>query len=145
MQIGLVKDYDYEILYHQCKANVVANTLSYMVTSDLIRDVFFKMIVVTPILEMIKRVWTDVIKDDNRKSERVVGRFRIERIVGQVSNFDINSLGLLTLHGNIQSHYSSEALQTLMDEAQKSNISIHPWATKMYKDLRHNCWQPYMK
>lgn len=61
MQIGLVKDYDYEILYHQCKANA----LSYMVTSDLIRDVFFKMIVVTPILEMIKRVWTDVIKDDN--------------------------------------------------------------------------------
>ena len=35
--------------------------------------------------------------------------------------------------------------QVLMDEAHKSRFSIHPGATKMYKDLRSDYWWPCMK
>ena len=33
----------------------------------------------------------------------------------------------------------------LLDEAHKSKFSIHPGATKMYRDLREYYWWPCMK
>ncbi|KAJ9543938.1 hypothetical protein OSB04_023645 [Centaurea solstitialis] len=38
-----------------------------------------------------------------------------------------------------------EARQTLLDEAHKSKFSIHPDATKMYRDLKTDYWWPGMK
>ncbi|KAJ9547416.1 hypothetical protein OSB04_019959 [Centaurea solstitialis] len=40
---------------------------------------------------------------------------------------------------------SCEARQTLLDEAHKSKFSIHPGATKMYRDLETNYWWPRLK
>jgi hypothetical protein len=34
---------------------------------------------------------------------------------------------------------------TILGEAHKSKLSIHPGATKMYQDLRHDFWWPGMK
>ena len=48
----VVKDYDYEILYHPGKANVVADVLSRKVAP--IRDICLRMTVVTPLLERIR-------------------------------------------------------------------------------------------
>ena len=33
----------------------------------------------------------------------------------------------------------------LINEAHKSKFSIHPWATKMYRDLHEGYWWPGMK
>jgi hypothetical protein len=33
----------------------------------------------------------------------------------------------------------------ILGEAHKSKLSIHPGATKMYQDLRHDFWWPGMK
>lgn len=35
--------------------------------------------------------------------------------------------------------------QRILEEAHKSKFSIHPGATKMYRDLRLSYWWPYMK
>ncbi|KAJ9557272.1 hypothetical protein OSB04_011886 [Centaurea solstitialis] len=40
---------------------------------------------------------------------------------------------------------TSGARQTLLEEAHKSRFSIHPGATKMYRDLRADYWWPGMK
>ncbi|KAJ9544252.1 hypothetical protein OSB04_023959 [Centaurea solstitialis] len=46
-----------------------------------------------------------------------------------------------------EGHQKKERIkgQTLLDEAHKSKFSIHPGATKMYRDLRNDYWWPGMK
>ncbi|KAJ9547715.1 hypothetical protein OSB04_020258 [Centaurea solstitialis] len=59
-----------------------------------------------------------------------------ERIKGQLAKLVTDSRGLLTRSGRVWVPESCEARQTLLDEAHKSKFSIHPGATKMYRDLR---------
>ena len=117
----IVKDYDYEILYHPGKANVVANTLSRKATCEFIRDLCFRIIVVTPLLDNIIAAQDKAMKDKHRKSEQ---------IMGQVSSFNYNSLGLLTLNRRIWVPYLGGSWRTLMEEA-LLHFLIHPGATKM--------------
>ena len=56
-----------------------------------------------------------------------------------------DSHGLLTRYGQVWVPATRETRQTLMDEAHKSKFSIHPGATKMYRDLRVDYWWPGMK
>ena len=53
-------------------------------------NVCLRMIVMTPVLEIIKDAQSEAIKLENRKSERAVGQFLA---------FDIDKRGLLTLYG----------------------------------------------
>lgn len=68
-----------------------------------------------------------------------------ERVMGQISAFDIDSRGLLTIHGRVWVSYSGGAKHVLMEKAHKSKFSIHPGATKMYRGLRHRHWCLCMK
>ena len=58
----MVKDYDCEILYHPEKANVVVDALSRNTASALIRDVCLRMIVISPLLDMIKEARVEGLK-----------------------------------------------------------------------------------
>ena len=51
--MNMVKDYDCEILYHPGKANMIADALNRKVVIVSIMAVFFKMKVITPLLEHI--------------------------------------------------------------------------------------------
>ncbi|KAJ9564288.1 hypothetical protein OSB04_000254 [Centaurea solstitialis] len=113
--LEVVKDYDCEILYHPGKANVVADALSRKGSSLLLRE---------------------AIKADNQKRER---------IKGQVDQLAADNRGLLTRYGRVWVPVSCEARQILLDEAHRSKFSIHPGATKMYRDLRTDYWWPDMK
>ena len=46
--LDVVNDYDCEILYHLGKANIVANALSCKATSERIKDLCMRMIIVSP-------------------------------------------------------------------------------------------------
>ena len=92
--LDVVKDYDCEILYHPGKDNVVADALSRKAAP--IRDVCMRLTVVTPLLEQIREAQQEAIKEEHRKSECVVG---------QVSSFDYDSRGLLTLHRRVRLLY----------------------------------------
>ena len=63
--LDVVKDYNYEILYHLGKASVVADDLSRKETSTPIRDLCLRMTIVTPLLELIR----EAMKEEYRKSE----------------------------------------------------------------------------
>ena len=69
----VVKDYDCEILYHPGKANVVADAHSRKAFAVQIRDICLRMTVVTPLLERIREAQQDAMKEENWKSERIVG------------------------------------------------------------------------
>ena len=68
-----------------------------------------------------------------------------ERIKGQLAQLVPDSRGLLTSFGRVWVPASCGARQTLLDEAHKSKFSIHPDATKMYRDLKTDYWWPGMK
>ena len=84
----MVKDYDYEILYHLGKANV----LSRKAFADPIRDICLRKTVVTPLLERIREAQQEAMEEERWKSER---------IVGQISSFDYDRRVLLTLHRRV--------------------------------------------
>lgn len=125
-----------EILYHPGKANVVADALSRKVSAAPIRDLCLRMTAITPLLERIKEAQVEGFKEERQKCEMIVGR---------VASFDYDSWGLLTLHGRVWVLYLAGVRQVLMDKAHKSRFSIHPGATKMYRDLRPDYWWPFMK
>ncbi|KAJ9544814.1 hypothetical protein OSB04_024521 [Centaurea solstitialis] len=68
-----------------------------------------------------------------------------ERIRGQLATMVRDSRGLLTRFGRVWIPRAGTARQTLLEEAHKSKFSIHPGATKMYRDLRTGYWWPGMK
>ncbi|KAJ9535388.1 hypothetical protein OSB04_un001497 [Centaurea solstitialis] len=134
--LEVVKDYDCEILYHPGKANVVADALSRKGSMLLLRVPCMRLTVSTSLIELIRQSQVEAIKADNQKRER---------IKGQVDQLATDSRGLLTRFGRVWVPASCEARQTLLDEAHKSKFSIHPGATKMYRDLRTDYWWPGMK
>ena len=84
----VVKDYDCEILYHPRNTNIVHDALSRKIAIAPIRDVCMRITVITPLLESIREARVEAIKEEHRKSKR---------IVGQVTSFDYDTQGLLTL------------------------------------------------
>ncbi|KAJ9538070.1 hypothetical protein OSB04_030803 [Centaurea solstitialis] len=134
--LEVIKDYDCEILYHPGKANVVADALSRKGSSLLLRVPCMRMTVTTSLIELIRQSQVEAVKDGNQKREQ---------IKGQVEQLIADSRGLLTRYGRVWVPVSCEARQTLLDEAHKSKFSIHPGATKMYRDLRTDYWWPGMK
>ncbi|KAJ9561955.1 hypothetical protein OSB04_007115 [Centaurea solstitialis] len=129
-------DKDWEILYHPGKANVVADALSRKGSSLLLRVPCMRMTVSTSLIELIRQSQVEAVKEGNQKKEQ---------IKGQVEQLTIDGRGLLTRYGRMWVPVSCEARQTLLDEAHKSKFSIHPGATKMYRDLRTDYWWPSMK
>lgn len=95
-----------------------------------------RMTVITLVLEIIKQAQSKEVKEENQKSER---------IVGHISAFDVDSHGLLTLHCRIWVPYLRRTQQIMMDDAHNSMFSIHLGATNMYRDLIHSYWWTYMK
>ncbi|KAJ9537877.1 hypothetical protein OSB04_030610 [Centaurea solstitialis] len=134
--LDVVKDYDCEILYHPGKANVVADALSRKTRHVLLRVPLMRLTVTTSLFELIRQSQADAIKEENQKKER---------IKGQLPQLVTDSRGLLTRFGRVWVPVSGEARKTLLDEAHKSKFSIHPGATKMYRDLKTDYWWPGMK
>ncbi|KAJ9561460.1 hypothetical protein OSB04_006620 [Centaurea solstitialis] len=134
--LDVVKDYDCEILYHPGKANVVADALSRKTRHVLLRVPLMRLTLTTSLFDLIRQSQADAIKEENQKKER---------IKGQLPQLVTDSRGLLTRFGRVWVPVSGEARQTLLDEAHKSKFSIHPGATKMYRDLRTDYWWPGMK
>ncbi|KAJ9560649.1 hypothetical protein OSB04_005809 [Centaurea solstitialis] len=134
--LEVIKDYDCEILYHPGKANVVADALSRKGSSLLLRVPCMRMTVSASLIELIRQSQEEAVKQENQRKERIKGQ--VDRLVA-------DSRGLLTRYGRVWVPVSCEARQTLLDGAHKSKFSIHPGATKMYRDLRASYWWPGMK
>ena len=65
--------------------------------------------------------------------------------VGKAPGFVIQDDGSLWFQNRICVPAIDELRKTILKEAHSSAYSIHPGASKMYKDLRRNFWWPNMK
>ncbi|KAJ9542679.1 LOW QUALITY PROTEIN: hypothetical protein OSB04_029185 [Centaurea solstitialis] len=136
MCLDVVKDYDCEILYHPGKANVVADALSRKTEHSSLQISHLKMAVTTSFVDVVWRAQEEASREANQNGER---------IRGQLSALVRDSRGLLTRYGRVWVPRTGAARQILLEEAHKSKFSIHPGATKMYRDLRTGYWWPGIK
>ena len=134
--MDVVKDYEFEILYHPGKANVVADALSCRADSAPIRDVCMRLTVMTLVLDTIREAQVEAMRLENRKRERVISQ--IFEIVADIR-------GLMTFQGRIWVPFEGGARAILLEEVHRSRFSIHPGATKMYLDLKRDYWWPCIK
>ena len=73
-------------------------------------------------------------------------RTQLEAIeIGRDSSFNVGSNGVLRLQDRICVPNVPELRKMILEEGHMSNLSIHPGATKMYRDLKIMFWWPNMK
>ena len=134
--LDVVKDYDCEIHYHPGKANVVADALSRKQSAEPIRAKCLRITMVSSLLDLIRDAQKTAILEEN---------IRREKIGKELPKMERDGRGLLTRYGRVWVPYTGGNRKTLMDESHKSKFSIHPGATKMYRDLHEAYWWHGMK
>ena len=153
--LELVKDYDCEILYHPGKANKVADALSRkssgmlmslkLLAKPLQKEIFdFHLEMITGklsaltlqsnLLESIKNLQG---KDSLLIKARLFG--------GKNQEFKTSADGVIYFKERICVPNFKFLKDQILAEAHMTPYSVHPGASKMYKDLRENYWWPNMK
>ncbi|GKC91570.1 putative reverse transcriptase domain-containing protein, partial [Tanacetum coccineum] len=132
-EIELFSDYDCEIRYHSCKANVVVDALSRKerIKPKRIRDmnITLQSSIKDNILVAQKETF-----DKPAKMQR-----GLDELIECMSDRALYYLDRIwvPLRGDVRT--------LIMDEAYESKYFVHPGADKMYYDLRERYWWPGMK
>ncbi|XP_022870129.1 uncharacterized protein LOC111389442 [Olea europaea var. sylvestris] len=160
--LELVKDYDYVINYHPGKANVVADALSRKSTSSVAS------MIVTQKSELIdlQKMGIEVVSQGFVEAKLVVLTFqptllnkiqqgqqeddccsKIKNDIqdGEASDFHILAYGILQFRGRLYVPDAENIRGDILSEAHMTPYSVHPGATKMYRDLKLHYWWPNMK
>ncbi|KAG8501146.1 hypothetical protein CXB51_003239 [Gossypium anomalum] len=111
MQEELLKDYDCSIEYHPGKANVVADTLSRRVVTDL------------------RALFTRLSLFEN-------GSLLAELQDGENEDFGLNTNGVLCFRGRVCMPKDPELRLLILKEAHGGPCAMHPGGNKLYQDLR---------
>nr|GEY93047.1 putative reverse transcriptase domain-containing protein [Tanacetum cinerariifolium] len=134
--IELFSDYDCEIRYHTCKANLVADALSRKERAKPRRVRAMSMTIHSSIKAKILEAQSKAFKNANTPTEMLKG------LDNQLKRKEDGGLYLaeriwVPFYGNLRT--------LIMKEAHATRYSIHPGADKMYYDLRGLYWWPGMK
>lgn len=86
----VVKNSDYDILYHPRKENEVVDTLSRKSASSSVGNLFMRILIDSPLLDLIREAREEGAKKENWKQEQ---------ISGEIERFSTDSRGLLTRCG----------------------------------------------
>ena len=162
----LLKDYDITILYHPGKANVVADALSRKAGSmrslahlqvsrrPLAREVqtLANDFMMLEVLEKggflacveAKSSFLDKIKAKQFTDEKL-SRIRDMVLRGEAKESIIDEKGVLRIKGRACVPRVDDLIHSILIEAHSSRYSIHPGATKMYRDLKQHFWWSRMK
>ncbi|KAK2427510.1 hypothetical protein QL285_026084 [Trifolium repens] len=155
-----LKDFDFTLEYHPGKANVVADALSRKSVSvcsaqmasqqELLREFRDLHLEVEFALGNMR---LGMITISNGLLEDIANcqddKFLMEKralIVRETNrDFKVGSDNILRCQGRVCVPEAMDLRNTILGEAHKSKLSIHPGATKMYQDLRQDFWWPGMK
>ena len=155
--LELVKDYDCEILYHLGKANRVADALSRKTMTKLMSIQGLPKLQQNDInslrMELIEgqlsilTLQPTIFEGMRGAQELDPDLVRIRETVENDTNteFSISSDGILNLKGRICIPNNEELRNQLLTEAHTTPYSVHPGATKMYKDMKKAFWWSRLK
>ena len=158
--IEFLKDYDFELLYHPRKANVVADALSrktvhvahLMIKESELLESFRDMKLQFELKPKFIRCSTLVISSEflsliREKQARDVSLQKVKELLrsDQTKEFALGSDGVLRFKGRVCVPDDAKLRRLVLEEGNKSRLSLHPGMTKMYQDLTENFWWQGMK
>jgi len=148
-----LKDYDFELLYHPGKANVVADALSrktvhtahLMIKEVELLEKFRDMRLQVELGSESIRCSTLTISSDFLDSIRErqlldAGLNRVREQLGseEARDFAVSDDDILRFRGRVCIPDDVEVRKLILEEGHKSRLSLHPGMTKMYQDLKEN-------
>ena len=155
-----LKDFDFELLYHPRKANVVADALSrktihasYMMAKELdlveqFRDMQLQVTLGEDVIRCNHLTMSSdflvLIKERQSldpKLQRTVELLGTEK----AKDFVIESDGVLRFRGRVCIPEDLEVKGMILEEGHKIRFSMHLGMTKMYHDLKESFWWSGMK
>jgi hypothetical protein len=156
--LELIKDYDLEVHYHPCKANVVADALSRKsqcncllakpLTMTLCQEMEKLNMEIVPQASIANLQLGSVLIDQIIKAQKInVGIVHMkERMISDpTTQLWVDDNGVLWFKDRLVVPRVPELRQQILDEAHLSRYSIHPGSNKMYQDLKQQFWWTKMK
>ena len=155
-----LKDYDFELLYHPGKVNVVADALSrktvhtahLMIKEVELLEKFRDMRLQVELgSESIKcsalTISSDFLDSVRERQLLDASLNRIKEQLGsdEARDFALGNDGILRFQGRICVPDDAEVRKLILEEGHKSRLSLHPSMTKMYQDLKETLWWQGMK
>ena len=143
----LIKDYDYVVVYHPGKANVIADAMSRKSIQtlralnahlSLLDDgAIMEELIAKP--DLLNRV-LEAQKNDE-KIAAIVNHIR----VGKETEFIVKEDGFLYYRDRVCVPNDDELKKSILKEAHNGSFSMHLDSTKMYQDLKTLYWWSGMK
>ena len=162
--LELLKDYDMSVLYHPGKANVVADALSRVSMGSVSHVVEGKKELARDVHRLARlgvRLFdsaegsigvqssseSSLVSEVKEKQYLDASLVRLKESVKdqKVEVFSQGGDGVLRLQGRLCDPNVDDLRQRIMAETHGVRYSIHPGATKMYRDLREIYWWSGMK
>lgn len=131
-----LNDYDCEIIYHEGKANVVADALSRKEREVPKRVRALRLELKLDLIGQIKDAQDIAVKAENLEKEGMKG------MLEQLTKGEDD---ILRLNKRIWVPITGDLREIILDEAHKSKYTMHPGGDKMYKNLKENYWWIGMK
>ena len=148
-----MKDYDFKILYHSGKANVVADALSQKGKVDKGQQLSrlwamsVEVVAINPVERLtgllanlvISNVLVDRVKLAQMKDEE------LNEVLDKTLNIVADSNSVIRFRGRLWVPNDDALRLDILEEAHRSRFLIHPGVTKMYQDLKRTYWWIGMK
>ena len=162
----LLKDYDITILYHPGKAYVIADALSRKAGS--MGSLAHLQVSRRPLAREVQTLANDLMRLEINEKEGLFAcvearssfldeikgkQFDDEKLRqirdmvlrGEAKEAIMDEEGVLRIKGGVCVPRIDDLIHTILTEAHSSRYSIHPSATKMYRDLKQHFWWSRMK
>jgi len=155
-----LKDYDFELLYHPRKANVVADALSRKIvhTAHLMikemellerfRDMKLQVELVSEFIRCstltISSDFLDLVKERQLADVNLAG-VREQLGSDEAKDFALSNDGILRFQRGVCVPDDDEVKRLILEKGHKSRLSLHLGMTKMYQDLKETFWWQGMK